>query len=164
MQALSKSHSLTSISLNSVPLNEESTRSIINHLRVLYFNNTLKLLDLSRNNLSELHTDDLCDLIVKNSCLTDLNLSRNCFDDVEDILVSLLQNKTLTSLNLSSNDLTDVCFNTITFFLDQNQSPKLINLSNNRFMNLDDKIIDTWKKYTDTSPTKLILWEPKLTE
>ena len=94
---------------------------------VLKTNNTLKMLNLDRNLLSDVQ--NIGEALKTNSTLTWLDLNVNYITDVQSIGEGLKRNSTLTYLELGSNNITDV--SSIGEALKTNNTLKTLYLYNN---------------------------------
>jgi hypothetical protein len=86
------------------------TKNILISSNNNYHNKSLKILDLSNNNIGKNYIKELAKIIKYNKSLTKLNLSKNNIDDqgAEDLSKALKENETLKVLDLSENYIKEV--------------------------------------------------------
>ena len=93
---------------------------------------TLKLLDLSRNNMTSVIAEDLADVIKCNPYLEELHLACNGLNSSAILVLQALQEiRTLELLNLSINNLTSVVTEDMAGVIKCNPSLKKLNLAYN---------------------------------
>ena len=106
--------------------------SAIEVLQALQEITTLKLLDLSCNNMTSVVAQDLAGVINCNSCLEQLHLANN---DLKSSAVAVLQAlqgiATLKVLDLNFNNMTGVVAEDLAYVIDRNSCLEYLYLSNN---------------------------------
>jgi hypothetical protein len=83
--------------------------SLQDFAEILAENQSIKLLDISKNRLGDYHFFELAEALEENSTLTDLNISQN--DEVTEkglhrLLVAISRNEAFKSLKLNVNEKT----------------------------------------------------------